>query len=344
MSRRFLAPLALLAVLAVLAVLALVACAGPRGDEAPRPLLLRDARSKMGAPFEIQLVATDEASGRAAIDAAYDEIDRVEALISEWRESSEISEVNRRAGDAPVPVGADLFAVLERSIWASEVTDGAFDVTFAACGRAWSIRERRVATEAEIAACLPQVNFRRLELDRGRSTVRLPHAAMRIGVAGIGQGYGVDRAVEVLEARGFERYVVDGAGDIRISGTGLDRPWTVGIAHPRRRGELWAVVQPSAGAIVTSGDYERYFEQDGVAYHHILDPATGRPARRSIAVTVIAPNATDADALSTGLFVLGPERGIEVAEALPGVEALIFGPDLEVRRTSGFPETLPPPP
>ena len=330
--------------LPALALAVLAACAGPRPGEAPRQHVLRDARSKMGAPFEIQLVATDEAAGRAAIDAAYDEIDRVEALISEWRESSEISEVNRRAGEAPVGVGPDLLAVLERSIWTSEVTEGAFDVTFAACGRAWSIRERRVATEAEISACLPHIGFRRIELDARRSTVFLPDPAMRIGVAGIGQGYGVDRAVEVLEARGFDSWVVDGAGDVRLSGTNVDRPWSVGIAHPRRRGELFAVVRPGRGAIVTSGDYERYFERDGVVYHHILDPATGRPARRSIAVTVIAPNATDADALSTGLFVLGPERGIEVAEALPGVEALIFGPDLEVRRTSGFPETLPPAP
>lgn len=292
----------------------------------------------MGTRFEIQVVAGDAASARVAVEAAYAEIDRVEDLLSEWRETSEIAEVNRRAGRDAVRVGTDLYAVVERSIQIAGITDGAFDVTFAACGGLWSIRERRVPTDPQIEQCLVHVDYRRLVLDPAVSTIFLPTEAMRIGIAGIGKGYGVDRAAEVLEAHGVTDYIVDGGGDIRLSGSNVDRPWVVGVADPRRPGELHASLEPGRGAIVTSGDYQQFFEKDGVRYHHILDPTTGRPGRGAVAVTVVATTATDADALATGLFILGPERGIEIVEGLPGVEALIFGPDLAVHRSSGFPE------
>jgi thiamine biosynthesis lipoprotein len=321
------------------ALLTLIGCSvGGRDDGSPRTL--RDERLKMGTRFEIQVVAADVAAGRAAIEAAYREIDRVERLLSEWRETSEISEVNRRAGQDAVRVGPDLFAVVERAIQIAEITDGAFDVTFAACGGIWSVRERKVPTDLQIDRCLVHVDFRRLAMDPEASTIFLPIEAMRIGIAGIGKGYGVDRAAEVLEAHGVTDFIVDGGGDLRLAGRNVGRPWIVGIADPRRPGQLHATLEPGRGAVVTSGDYQRYFEKDGVRYHHILDPATGRPARGSVAVTVVAATATDADALATGLFVLGPERGIEVVEGLPGVEALIFGPDLAVHRSSGFPEIL----
>ena len=328
-------PLRILSV--ALAMLSVAGCTpGSREDGAAR--IVRDERLKMGTRFEIQVVTGDPSAGRAAIEAAYQEIDRVEELLSEWRETSEISEVNRRGGQGAVAVGPELFSVVERAAGISEITDGAFDVTFAACGGAWSVRKQRIPTDAEIDACLVHVGFRRLELDPAASTIHLPTEAMRIGIAGIGKGFGVDRAAEVLEAHGVRDYIVDGGGDIRVAGRNVDRPWVVGIADPRREGQLHATLEVGRGAIVTSGDYQRYFVKDGVRYHHILDPTTGRPARRSVAVTVVAATATDADALATGLFVLGPERGIEIVESQPDVEALIFGPDLEIHRSSGFPE------
>jgi thiamine biosynthesis lipoprotein len=327
-----------------LSLILLAGCSADREGSGTRPIVnevaaqtLRDERLKMGTRFEIQLVVEDAEAGRAAIEAAYAEIDRVEDLLSEWRETSEISEVNRQAGRRAVVVGPDLFTVVERSIWAAEATGGAFDVTFAACGRLWSIRERRIPEEEAIAACLARVDYGRLELDPERSSIFVPDPDMRIGIAGIGKGYGVDRAAEVLAAHGFDRYIVDGGGDIRLSGTNVDRPWKVGIADPRRPERLFATAEPNGGAIVTSGDYQQFFEESGVRYHHILDTATGRPARRSVAVTVIAPTAMDADALATGLFVLGPKQGIAVAESLEGVEAMIFGPDLTAHRSGGFP-------
>ncbi|MCP4655490.1 MAG: FAD:protein FMN transferase [bacterium] len=330
-----------------MAVLMLLLNGCRAGDEIVGPgpgALLRDERLLMGTRFQIQAVTGDEEAGVAAMEAAFAEVARIEALLSEWRESSELSAVNRAAGRQPVTVGPDLYAVVERSLGISKLSGGAFDVTFAGCGGLWSFREPRIPSAGELAACLPRVDFRAVVLDPEPSSIFLSRADMRIGLSGIGKGYGVDRAAAVLEARGIHDYIVDGGGDIRLKGRKRDRPWSSGIAHPRRRGELYATLHPTAGAIVTSGDYERYFEREGVRYHHILDPTTGRPARRSVAVTVIASSAMDADALATGLFVMGPEEGLALVESLPGVEALVFGPELAVHLSSGFPEitVLPP--
>lgn len=305
---------------------------------ASEPTLLRDERLAMGTRFQIQVVTGDSEAGTAAMEAAFAEVARIEALLSEWRETSELSAVNRAAGRQGVVVGPDLYAVVERSLEVSEWTGGAFDVTFAACGGLWSFREPRIPSVEEIAGCLPRVGFRAVVLDPEASSIFLSRAGMRIGLSGIGKGYGVDRAAMVLEARGLHDYIVDGGGDIRLKGRKRDRPWSSGIAHPRRRGALYATLHPQAGAIVTSGDYERAFEREGVRYHHILDPTTGMPARRSVAVTVVAASAMDADALATGLFVMGPEAGLALVESLPGVEALLFGPDLSVHLSNGFPE------
>lgn len=299
-------------------------------------------RMMMGTLFQIRVVTSDESRADAAIEAAYEEIARIEQLLSEWSETSQISAVNRAAGREPVVVGPELYEVIDRAVRYSELTDGAFDVTFATCGHLWSFGDTpRLPSEEEVAGCLPGIDFRRLELDPAESTIYLPENTMRLGIAAIGKGYGVDRAAEVLEARGITDYIVEGGGDVRLSVREGGRPWKVGIAHPRRSGELYATLQLADGAVVTSGDYERFFERDGIVYHHILDPRSGYPARRTVAVTVVANNATDADALATGLFVLGPDAGLPLVESLPGVEALFFGPDLAISRSSGFPDYTP---
>ena len=327
----------------LLACLAAAGCAGSGPDATDAadgtPQVIERERLQMGTRFHIQLVSDDKTAANAALDAAFAEVDRVEALLSEWRDSSEISAVNRAAGGSPVPVGPELLHVVERSVHFSEITNGAFDISFAGCGRLWSFREPRIPDAATIRDCLESVDYRGIDLDREHATIRLAASKTRIGIAGIGKGYGVDRAAEVLEAHGFTDYIIDGGGDIRLRGKRIDRPWSVGIAHPRQPGTLFGRLRLDRGSIVTSGDYQRSFERDGEVYHHILDPATGLPARLSIAVTVVAENATDADALATGLFVLGPEKGIELVESLDDVEALIIGPEMSVHRSSGFPVT-----
>ncbi|MEE8412171.1 MAG: FAD:protein FMN transferase [Acidobacteriota bacterium] len=296
-------------------------------------------RMLMGTAFEIQVVTTDPRAGAAAIEAALDEVARVEELLSEWKPTSQISAVNLAAGGtAVVAVGAELYEVVERALEISELTAGAFDITYAACGHLWSFRDSRIPTDAELQACLPSVDYRRVELVTAGRGIRLPDAAMKIGISGIGKGYGVDRAAALLESRGIKDYTVDGGGDLRVRGRNEAGPWRIGIADPRRPGTLARTLELDAGAVVTSGDYVLFFDQDGRRYHHILDPRTGRPAKRSIAVTVIATSATDADALATGLFVLGPQRGLELVEKLSGIEALITDPDLVEHASSGFPK------
>ena len=301
---------------------------------------LHGERRLMGTSFQIRVIASDAGRGCQAIDEAFGEVARQEALFSEYRDSSEISAVNRAAGGTPVEVDAEVFGLLRRSAWISRLTSGAFDVTFAGCGRLWSVREQRIPDDDALAACLEHVGYARLRFDERQSSVGLPDPEMRIGLGGIAKGSGVDRAADVLVARGFSSFVVDGGGDMRVEGRDVEGPWTIHIAHPRRPDEVFDTIQLNHGSIVTSGDYLRYFERDGVRYHHILDPSTGRPARRSVSVTVIAPTATDADGLATGLFVLGPERGLEVVASLPGVSALYFAPDLSVHASPGFPRGL----
>lgn len=291
---------------------------------------------QMGTEFRIQVAAEDPATASRALDAAFEEVARVESLISSWESSSELSRVNRMAGEEPVEVGEELLGLVEEAKRISRRTDGAFDLTFAACESLWSFRDASIPSDDQIDRCREKIGFREIRLDSDDGTLFLPEPDMRIGVGGIGKGFGVDRAAVVLEQHGVVNYLVDGGGDVRVRADDRPAPWRVGVAHPRRRGELLGQMQIERGAVVTSGDYERYFERDGVRYHHILDPRTARPARKSVAVTVFAERAARADALSTGLFVLGPDRGIELTRDLDGVEAMVVAPDGSLHATDGF--------
>ncbi|MBM3789455.1 MAG: FAD:protein FMN transferase [Acidobacteria bacterium] len=306
---------------------------GPHGGSS---LHFREERALGGTLYQIDIWADDEGAARAAMDEAFQSVSDNESVVSEWQESSEVSAVNRAAGREPVAVSPELLGVLARALRFSELTEGAFDVTFAGCGRLWSIEERIIPGEEALAQCLEHVNFRRLVLDVERSTVFLRDPDMRIGLGGIGKGYRIDRAAEILARHGISSFVVNGGGDIRVQGSNGGAPWAVRIQHPRDAEGSLGTLYLERGAVVTSGDYSWYFDRDGVRYHHILDPATGRPARRSVSVTVVARSAMDADALATGLFVMGPDKGLALVEKLPGVEALIVGPDLVPRASGGF--------
>jgi len=293
----------------------------------------------MATLFRIDVIVDDATMGRQAIDAAFAEIEMAESLLSNWDESSQISELNRAAGVQPVVVSHELMAVLQRAFEVAELTNGAFDISFASCGGLWSIRDRRIPSDRELESCLAHVDYRKVALDPTQQAVYISDPGTRLGIAGLAKGYRVDRAARVLEDRGITDYVVDGGGDMRVS-TGSSRvSWPIHVAHPRRDTPL-GTVGVSSGAIATSGDYEWFFEQGGVRYHHILDPATGYPARKSTSATVIAPSAVEADALATGLFVMGPQNGIALAERLPGVEAMLIAADLSVHTTSGFPPVV----
>ncbi len=308
----------------------------PTGDGRVR---LTVERQLMATLFRIDVIVDDGDVGREAIEAAFSEIEMAEGLLSNWDESSQISELNRAAGIQPVTVSLELMAVLQRAFDVAELTGGAFDISFASCGGLWSIRDRRIPSDEELDSCLAHVDYRRVALDPERSAVFITDPETRLGIAGLAKGYRVDSAARVLERRGITDFVVDGGGDMRVS-TGLSgTSWPIQVAHPRRS-TPFGTIKVASGAVATSGDYEWFFEEAGVRYHHILDPDTGRPARKSASATVIAPSAVDADALATGLFVMGPAEGLALAESLPGVEAMLIAPDLTVHTTSGFPEVV----
>jgi FAD:protein FMN transferase len=278
-------------------------------------------------------------SSRAATDEAFAEVSRLEGAMSSFVAASAISRIND-AGGRPVAVPAEIIDVIEEARAISELTNGAFDITFAGLGRLWDFKRTPpvLPDPAEIARRLPLIDYRRVAIDRAAGTVTLTEPGARIGLGGIGKGYAVDRAAAILEARGVNDFIVSGGGNLLVSGAKGKTPWTIGVRDPRGPdGSYLARVRlPGGGGVSTSGDYERFFEIDGRRYHHILDPRTGYPARGLVSATIFAPTAMRADGLSTGVFVLGPEKGMALVEALPDVEGVLIDEGLAIHVSSGL--------
>jgi thiamine biosynthesis lipoprotein len=296
------------------------------GASVAHAVTLKDPRGPMGSRFEISAVHPDPQKCQVAIDAAYAEIDRIEALISEWRESSRVSEINRQAGVAPVEVPKELANLVRRSLKVSALTDGAFDVTFHTVGRLWNFKSRTAPVPAKeaIAAALADTGYRHVLLDEKRSTVYLDRKGTRIGFGAIGKGYAANRAVFVLKEHGVTGGVVNAGGDLVIFGTQENgKPWRIGIANPLDRDKTFAWLDTTEQAVVTSGNYENYIEVDGRRLSHILDPRTGWPVEELRSVTIVCPDGELADALATGVSVLGVEKGLALVDRLKGVEAML---------------------
>lgn len=263
-----------------------------------------------------------------AIGKAFEEIRRLDRLLSTYRPDSEISRVNREAASGWVPVSAETRALLQRAFGYSARSDGAFDPTVGPLVRLWGFKhlDYRMPDEAEIASAAASVGFRKVHVDPVRG-VRFERPGVELDLGAIAKGYAVDRALARLEASGAVAARVDAGGNQRVFGKGLAAgKWLFGIKHPRQDGEILGVVPIAAGAVSTSGDAERGFWKDGVRYGHILDPQGGRPVRGMLAVTVVAPTAEQADALSTTLYVLGVEQGKRLLAGFPGCEALFVKP------------------
>jgi thiamine biosynthesis lipoprotein len=292
----------------------------------------------MGSDLEIEAFGPERGLCERAVAEARAEIDRLDRMMTDWKPESPLMDLNRGAGVGPVATTPELFFLIERSVRLSEMTDGAFDVTFAGAGKLWNWRakEPAVPDPGTVRASLANVGWKHLVLDRTGRTVFLSKPGMRIGLGAIAPGYAGDRAMERIRALGIRDACVNLSGDVLVSGKRNGEPWRIGITHPRRKGESIAVLPVSNAAVSTSGDYERFFEKDGKRYCHIIDPRTGYPADGCQSVTIVAPNLAIADGLATGVFVLGPEKGMELVEKLQGVEALIVAADGSVRRSRGL--------
>ena len=292
--------------------------------------------SIMGTRISVEVWHEDPAAAGAAIDAVIAEMHRVDELMSHYKPESQLSQVNRDAAKAPVKVDPELAGLIARALEFSELSDGAFDITYASVGYLYDYRERKHPTEAEIQAALPAVNWRHLVVDREASTVRFLEPGVRIDLGGIAKGHAVDSSIAILEARGIRNATVTAGGDSRILGDRRGRPWVVGIRHPDERDRVIARVPLEDAAISTSGDYERFFDEDGVRYHHIIDPATGKSPRGVRSVTVIGPNSTLTEGLTKSVFILGPERGIALIEAQEDVDAVVVTADGRVIYSKGL--------
>jgi len=258
-----------------------------------------------------------------AIDAVMADMHRTDELMSTYKPASQLSQVNQHAFERPVQVDPDIVDVVATAIEYSRLGGGAFDITYASVGHLYDYRRQLHPTETEIASNLPGVDYRQLVVDRKASTIRFLRPGMRIDLGGIAKGWAVDRGVEILRRHGLAHGMVNAGGDTAFLGDRRGKPWIVGVQDPRQPERVVVRIPLADEAISTSGDYERYFEQDGVRYHHILVPGTGKSPETVHSVTVIGPNATRTDGLTKTVFILGVERGLEFVRTLGDVEAVI---------------------
>lgn len=290
----------------------------------------------MGTRCAVELWATDRASGEAAMASVFADMRRIDALMSTYKPESELSRMNASAGTAPFAVSPELFDLIATSIEYSRLSKGAFDVTYASVGYLYDYRAHQRPDDAAIAAALPSVDYRQLKLDRAKHTIAFGRPGMRVDLGGIAKGYAVDRGIEILKKAGYDRAMVNAGGDTRIAGDRFGKPWMVGIRHPDDKERVVLRLPLTDAAFSTSGDYERFFDEGGVRYHHIIDPRTGKSPHAVRSVTIISDTALRTDGLSKTVFILGPDKGIEFIDTLPDVDAVIVGADGKVRYSRGL--------
>jgi len=290
----------------------------------------------MGTRCYVELWADDPAKGDEAIDAVMAELRRIDNLMSHYKPESQLSQINAHANERPVQVDKELFDLIKLSTHYSQITEGAFDITYASVGYLYNYPLHLHPSEQQIKQALPAVNWRNMLLDEEHHTVRFEHPGMRIDLGGIGKGYAVDRGIDLLKARGITHALVTAGGDSRIIGDRFGRPWLVAIRHPDNPKKVVTRIPLSDSAVSTSGDYERYFDEKGVRYHHIIDPRTGHSASKVRSATILAPTATQTDGMSKTAFVLGAEKALEIINRLPEYDAVFVLPDGRVLYSNGL--------
>ncbi len=286
----------------------------------------------MGTKIQIQTFTTpelDETTIKKKVWKAYQEIKRLEALMTTWKDDSEVSHVNQAAGGEPVKVGPETLAVIDKSQWISKESGGVFDISFEAMHGLWKFDQDldpTIPKKADIERARLLIDYKKIVVDDAASTVKLADSKMRISLGGIAKGYAVDAAAKVLDAEGVHAYFVQAGGDLFVRGKKPDGSrFRVGIRDPRGKDEndYFAAIEVEDHAFSTAGDYERSFVKDKKRYHHIIDPRTGYPATLTRSVTLWAKDAFTADAIDDAVFILGPEKGLALVERLDGVGVVI---------------------
>jgi thiamine biosynthesis lipoprotein len=295
-----------------------------------------DARPMMGTEVSVFLWHQDQARADELIDEVFDEASRIDELMSTYKESSRISEVNRDAAAHPVYAGDELFTLIQRALDISVLTRGAFDITYDSVGQHYDFHLRQRPDAATVAREQPLIDYRLVELDSVGQTVHFARPGVRINLGGIAKGYVVERGVDILRHAGVENAIVTAGGDSRMLGDRRGRPFMIGIRDPRVDGEVAMSVPLQDEAVSTSGDYERFFDENGVRYHHILKPSTGAPAGDMHSATVFGPDAVMTDALSTSVFVMGVDLGLRLIAELPDYESIVIDAEGQIFYSDGL--------
>jgi len=290
----------------------------------------------MGTEVSVELWHEDVAQGMAAARAVIAEYHRINQRMSTYREDSEISALNRTAAERPFVTSPELFNLVARSLELGRLSGGCFDITYDSIGALYDLRAGVVPAAGEIRDRLALIDYRSVVLDPAHLTIRFARPGMRINLGGIGKGYAVERGAAILRARGVRHALLNAGGDSRVVGDRRGQPWMIGVRDPRARDQVIARLPLVDEAVSTAGDYERYFDRDGVRYHHILDPATGTPSYGVKGVTVIGPDATMTDGLDTAIFVMGVRKGMELIAKLPGYEAIVVDDDGRLYYSDGL--------
>jgi FAD:protein FMN transferase len=325
---------------AIVALTMLPGC-GPVPATAPPAHLVERAHVTMGTEIELTAWTADDVRADAAFAAVFHEFDRLDAMMSVWKEGSDILRLNAAAGVRAVPASAETREVLKTAREVSDMTGGRFDVTFGALSGLWKFanqdKDNTIPDRREVLERLPLINYRDVEVDDRAGTAFLKRKGMRVNLGGIGKGYAVDRSVDILRRSGLRDFLIQAGGDMYVAGRRGDRPWRLGIRDPRGPADKsFAMLDLTDGTFSTSGDYERFFIKDGRRYHHIIDLTAGEPARGCRSVTLVTERAVIADALAKGVFILGPDEGMALIERTPGVQGVIVSAKNEVLISSGL--------
>lgn len=290
----------------------------------------------MGTAIRVELQSGSLAAGEAAMEAVMQEMHRIDRTMSPHKRDSELSVINREAAHRAVPLSDEMLRLVSRAIEFSELSDGAFDITYAGVGQLFDYRLGIKPSDEALARACATVGYRHLLLDRKAGTLRFAREGVRIDLGGFAKGHAVDNCVAILRHHGIANATVAAGGDSYVMGDRGDRPWSIGIRDPRRPGEVVAVLPLEDVAISTSGDYERFFEQDGVRFHHLIDPKTGKSPSAVRSVTILADDGLTTEGLSKCLFVMGLDKGMRLIESQPGVDAVVVDASGVLHYSSGL--------
>ncbi len=293
----------------------------------------------LGSPFEVTAVANDTIKANEYIDLAVAEVKRIEYLISDWIPTTQISEINRNAGVKPVKVDTEVFELVERAIKISQITNGAFDISYASMDKIWKFdgSMKVMPTEEAIKKSVAKIGYKNIILNPKEHTIFLKLEGMKLGLGGIGQGYIADKVKDLLFSKGCLSGIINVSGDINAWGKQPNgKPWTVGIVNPLNKNKIFATFPIEDSAVETSGSYEKYVIFNGIRYSHIIDPRTGYPASGIVSVSVFAKKTEIADAMATGIFVLGVEVGLDLVNQIKGIECIIVDDKGKIYSSNGI--------